>query len=78
MRPHADNLNGFFLRVYLIHQTVLDVYTAGVKTVHIARQLFIRQRVLERVSVTRSTSFFARLSKFADFSSVMCFAAAFV
>ena len=74
MRPHADNLNGFFFREYLIHQTVLDVYTAGVKTVHIARQLFIRQRVLERVFGYKVYQFFCPFIQICGFQQrdVLC------
>ena len=74
MRPHADNLNGFFLRVHSIHQTVMYVYTARVKTVHIAQKLLIRRRVLEWVFGYKVYQFFCPFIQICGFQQrdVLC------
>jgi len=49
MRPHPDDLYGLFIFQYLIHETVLNIYSAGICTTQITHQFFEGRKGLKRV-----------------------------
>ena len=49
MRPHSQHTNDFFLNVYLIDETLLNIDSSLIGTDKIPDQLFVRRWILEGI-----------------------------
>ena len=58
MRPHADDLDDLFIFQNLVHQPVLDVDPAGIRSGEIAYKLLERWRRLEWICLHHLKQFF--------------------
>src|SRR3546814_18725940 len=54
MRPHSQNTDDTLLDEHFIHQSMLDIDSAGISAREITNQLLVRRWVLQRVSLQYS------------------------
>src|SRR3546814_14775799 len=54
MRPHSQNTDDTLLDEHFIHQSMLDIDSAGISAREITNQLLVRRWVLTRVSIQYS------------------------